>query len=116
MGCALTIACWMFSGCGGGAAEPAGHDEAGGEATESVAASTDPTDPQVGAPASPECAAYLAHYRRCEGALSGEIAAGDRRSYEAEAASVRFSESSAEGPGMPAACASMDRELATSCP
>ncbi len=85
MGCALTIACWMFSGCGGGAAEPAGHDEAGGEATESVAASTDPTDPQVGAPASPECAAYLAHYRRCEGALSGEIAAGDRCSYEAEA-------------------------------
>lgn len=113
----LTIGCLMFLGCGGAAAEPVVSDEAGGEATEPVAASIDPTEPQVGAPsASPECASYLAHYRRCEGVLSGEIAAGDRRSYEAEAASVRFSESSAEGPGMPAACASMDRELATSCP
>lgn len=110
----LAIGCLMLLGCGGAAAEPAVSDEAGGEATEPVAASIDPTDPPVGA--SPACAGYLAHYRRCEGALAGEIAAGDRRSYDAEASWVHFMESSAEGPGMPASCASMDHDLAASCP
>jgi hypothetical protein len=62
-----------------------------------------------------ECDAYLALYRRCESRLAPAIAAGDLRSYEAEAASLRYFATTAERAGMPAACRAMQRDLRERC-
>jgi hypothetical protein len=62
-----------------------------------------------------ECDAYLDLYRRCEPRLAPAIAAGDLRSYEAEAASLRYFATTAERAGMPEACRGMRRDLMERC-
>jgi len=62
-----------------------------------------------------ECDAYLDLYRRCEPRLAQAIAAGDLRTYEAEAASLRYFATTAERAGMPVSCRDMRRDLMERC-
>jgi len=108
---ALSIAC---------SAPAAPHPEptsGGGETTIRTAASEPvSSDPPPNQPGSPECAAYLDHYRRCASVLAPEIAAGDRRSADAEEGWIQYMERSAEAPAVPSACRTMDADLSTVCP
>jgi len=63
----------------------------------------------------PDCDAYLDLYRRCEARLRPAIAAGEMRSYEAEAGWLRYMATTSERPAMPAACRSMLGDLRTRC-
>lgn len=105
---ALSIAC----------TEPATPDPepaSSGDETTTVAAPTS-SDTPANQPGSVECAAYLEHYRRCEPMLAPEIAAGNRRSADAEEGWIHYMEGSAEAPGVPSACRDMDVELSSVCP
>ncbi len=64
----------------------------------------------------PECDAYLRLYQRCEPALAAEIASGDRRDFEHEAAWLEYLAGTPEVAGMPVACRDLMRELGSRCP
>lgn len=114
----LTLA--LMLGCSGPTASSSNDtspDTSGGtsgdeaEAPPSASSEIPPAQPLASI-----CAAYLEHYRRCEPVLAPEIAAGNRRSADAEEGWVRYMESSAEAPSLPSFCRDADAELASVCP
>ncbi len=113
LGAALVIV-----GCGGttSSAAPAsnGPDRAD-ERAEPETMVAPPSTPE-GQPLSVECAAYIAHYRRCEPVLAPSIESGDLRSADAEEAWIRFMLGSPESPGVPTVCRDADATLNASCP
>ncbi len=63
----------------------------------------------------PACDSYLFLYRQCEETLAPRIAAGELRTYEAEAASLRYFVRTMERAALPAACREMERQLVERC-
>jgi hypothetical protein len=63
----------------------------------------------------PDCDTYLFLYRQCEETLAQPIAAGEMRTYEAEAASLRYRIETTEQAAVPAACREMERQLVERC-
>jgi hypothetical protein len=107
----LTLAC---SEPPASASEPA---SSGAEATpETTAREPVASETPANQPASPECGAYLAHYRRCEPVIASEIAAGDRRPVHAEESWIRYMEGTAEAPTLPSFCREEEATLSAICP
>jgi hypothetical protein len=100
---------------------PMPASEAAPEAGEAAAptASPAPTSPasvHASLTGIPVCDEYLSLYQRCEAYLEPQIMAGDRRSYAAEAASLRYFLGTPEAAALPESCRAMHDALRVDCP
>lgn len=75
-----------------------------------------PDQPPATSTGIPECDSYLALYRRCEEYLMPAIAAGNRRFYHAEEASLVHYAGTPEAASMAGSCVSMHEQLQKDCP
>ena len=122
-GAALVLALTLV-GC---ASAPASHPPAAAEpAQPTLAAEGDEVDEPTAPPSESRdepqsiigvasCDEYLALYEKCEARLQPEIAAGDRRTYQAERVGLELMKAQPTGAELEAACDSLLTQLEKDC-
>ncbi len=122
-GAALVLALTVV-GC---ASAPASHPPAAsGPAQPTLAAEVDEVDGPTAPPSESRdepqsiigvasCDEYLALYEKCEARLQPEIAAGARRTYQAERVGLEFMKAQSAGAELEAGCESLLSQLEKDC-